>query len=345
MRVDKTYCMNSFLQFRFILDKDRGFKLGNKPHYKELLDRNYVVKDSKDVERAIRVQMNDLDKNSCALMLSSGIDSAILAKYMPKGAKAYTLRCIADSPVIDEADTAAHIAQMCGLEHCIVEVTWDDYQRVMPKLMQNKQAPIHSIEPLIYKACERAKEDGIKTLIFGESADCLFGGLDQLFGRSWTTNEFADRYDFVPVDKVLKEPQRIFEPYELYSANGMVDVQRFMENIFFKESMNSYYNACETGDIEFFAPYSYMKVAVKLDTERIGKGEGKYMIREVFNRLYPNYSIPAKVPMPRAVTEWLKNWEGPHRPEFLPGCHKGLKGDQKWLIYCLEKFLDMIETV
>lgn len=344
MCVDKTYCMNSFLQFRFILDENKVFKSGNRPRYKELPNRNYVVKNSEDIEKSIQFQMQGIDKDSCALMLSSGIDSAILAKYMPKGAKAYTLSCVADCPVIDEAETAASIAEICGLEHHVVKVTWDDYQRFMPKLMQNKQAPIHSIEPLIYKACERAREDGIKTLVFGESADCLFGGLDQLFRRSWTMADFADRYDFVPVDKVLKNPQRIFEPYERYSINGMLDVQRFMENIFFKESMNSYYNACETGGIHFFAPYSRMKVAVKLDTERIGNGEGKYMIREVFNRLYPEYSMPAKVPMPRAVTEWLKDWRGPHRPEFLADCHKGLKGDQKWLIYCLEKFLDMIDA-
>lgn len=342
--VDKIYCMNSFLQFRFILDKNIVFKQGNKPNYEELSERNYIINNSNDVELSIQSQMDKIHKNSCALMLSSGIDSAILAKYMPVGAKAYTLRCVADCPVVDETETAAHIAEICGLEHHIVDVTWDDYKKFMPRLMQNKQAPIHSIEPLIYKACERARDDGIETLVFGESADCLFGGLDQLFGRVWTTEDFADRYDFVPVDKVLKDSKRILEPYEQYSVNGMVDVQRFMENIFFKESMNSYYNACKTGGIQFFAPYSHMKVSIKLDTQRIGNGEGKYMIREVFIRLYPNYRMPAKVPMPRAVSEWLKDWAGPKRPEFLLNCHKGLTGDQKWLVYCLEKFLDMIDA-
>lgn len=340
--VDKSYCINSFLQFRFVVDESKAFTKDTSPHYIMPGDRKYLVKNSTDVEEAIRVQMQSIKKDSAALMLSSGIDSAILAKYMPRGAKAYTLRCIADSPVVDETGTAAHIAEICGLEHHIVDVTWEDYQNFMPELMKNKQAPIHSIEPLLYKACKRAQEDGIQTLVFGESADCLFGGLDQLFGRIWTTKEFADRFDFVPVDRVLKDPDRILEPYERYSLNGTVNVQSFMENIFFKESMNSYYNACETGGINFFAPYSHMKVGIELDTKRIGKGEGKYMIREVFNKLYPNYEMPNKVPMPRAVSEWLRDWEGPHRPEFIAGSHREFTGDQKWLVYCLEKFLDMI---
>ena len=71
---------------------------------------------------------------------------------------------------------------------------------------------------------------------------------------------------------------------------------------------------------------------------------GKYLVREIFRRLYPNFVIPPKTPMPRPMNEWLKDWEGPKREEFWPHCTEGMTGDQKWLVWCLEKFLDMCDT-
>ena len=67
------------------------------------------------------------------------------------------------------------------------------------------------------------------------------------------------------------------------------------------------------------------------------------MIREIFERLYPDYEVPEKIPMPRPVNEWFKDWKGPTREEFWPNCTENMKGDQKWLVWCLEQFLNMIE--
>lgn len=47
--------------------------------------------------------------------------------------------------------------------------------------------------------------------------------------------------------------------------------------------------------------------------------------------------------MPRPMDEWLKGWKGPVRKEFLPNCVSSLKPDEKWLVYALEMFLNMIE--
>lgn len=46
--------------------------------------------------------------------------------------------------------------------------------------------------------------------------------------------------------------------------------------------------------------------------------------------------------MPRATNEWFKNWEGPKRPEFLENCIGPLTGDQRWQVWCLEKYLNML---
>ena len=47
--------------------------------------------------------------------------------------------------------------------------------------------------------------------------------------------------------------------------------------------------------------------------------------------------------MPRPTNEWFKNWSGPIRSEFYPHCTDTMSGDQKWLVWALEKFLNMYE--
>lgn len=59
----------------------------------------------------------------------------------------------------------------------------------------------------------------------------------------------------------------------------------------------------------------------------------------------PDFIIPPKTPMPRPVDEWLANWDGPQRDEFWTGCTENMTGDQKWYVYCLEKFLYMLDEV
>ena len=64
-------------------------------------------------------------------------------------------------------------------------------------------------------------------------------------------------------------------------------------------------------------------------------------VREVFNRLYEGFEVPPKLPMPRATNEWLRDWQGPRRQEFYPHCTDGMTGDQKWLVWAPERFLDI----
>jgi len=47
--------------------------------------------------------------------------------------------------------------------------------------------------------------------------------------------------------------------------------------------------------------------------------------------------------MPRPVNEWFADWVGPTRPEFIPHCTDDMTGDQKWMVWCLERYLNIIE--
>lgn len=344
MITDKEYCMSSFLIYRTIADTTKAFHPNLFPKIHEVYPNRIPIHNSADLEKALRSQVEACTTDGkTALALSGGIDSAILAKFMPKGSKAYTFRCIVPGKeVTNEVPAAEKYARECGLDHEVIEIYWEDFEKYSPILMKNKGAPVHSIEVQIYKAALKAKEDGFSKVLYGESADCVFGGHSQILSRDWTIGEFIDRYQYVPPYKVLRDPKYVLDPIKKYEQNGYIDIHGFLSNEFYKESINSYINASQTADIGVVMPYAHCILSGQLDYARVRAGENKYLVREVFSRLYPGFTIPPKTPMPRPMNEWLANWEGPRRKEFYPHCADQLSGDQKWLVWSLEQFLDMV---
>ena len=84
------------------------------------------------------------------------------------------------------------------------------------------------------------------------------------------------------------------------------------------------------------------KESLPLDLRRVRSGDSKYLLRDLFRKRYPGLEVPEKIAMPRAVNQWMKDWEGPKRAEFIKGCADGLTGEQRFMIYSLERFLNLI---
>ena len=332
--------------FRTVVDRTKCFTDGIQEFHVYPPDNREKIHDSVELEEALRKEVNNAVKNGkTALALSGGIDSAILAKMMPAGCTAYTFKCIVPGvEVIDESPMAAKYAKECGLEHRIIEVYWDDMINMAPILMRHKGAPCHSIEVQIYKASLQAKKDGFNNIIFGESADIVYGGMSSLLSKNWLIGEFVDRYSYVLPYKVLKNFRLITEPYSKCEKDGYVDVHKFLNRTMYEEAINSYEDACATAGINLYMPYSRTVLDTELDYSRIRSGENKYLIREIFSRLYPDWTIPVKTPMPRPLNEWMKDWRGPVRDEFWPNCTSDMDGDQRWYVYALELFLNMLDN-
>lgn len=342
MIIDPVYCASSFFEFRMIEDREHLFAPSVSPRRFAIPSDRKQVHNSLELEEALKEAVEQaLNSGKCALMLSSGIDSAILAKMMPRGSKAYTLRCNAPGAV-DETSRAAHFAEICGLDHEIIDITWEDYIRYTPGLLRHMGQPIHSIEPQIHKAALLANEAGFDTLIFGETADIIYGGHSIQLCKDFGLDEYINYHNFVDPRKVLRKGVIIREPYERHYINGKMDVFGFLNDIHLRQSPNSYVNACSLAGISFFAPYLATELAVPLDLDRIRKGENKYIVRELFKRLYPDMGQPNKLPMPRALEQWMADYEGAARPEFYPGAGKDMSPDQKWYIYITEMFMDMV---
>lgn len=345
MNVDKKYCMSSFLMYRAIVDENKCFSEKYIPsHFKVNFPRT-PISNSYELEETIKKLMKEWTKDGkSALALSGGIDSAILANYMPEESKVYTFRCIVPGKeVTNEVPQSSKYVEKCKLQQEVVEIYWEDFEKYSPLLMKSKGAPIHSIEVQIYKAALKAKQDGYERLIFGETSDINYGGLDKFFFNDWTVGNWMERYCYVMPYLALKDYEVINEPMKLFENNGIVDVHEFLRNFTLQTSMGSYINACKCAGIEFKSPYLMTYMSEPLDYKRIQNGESKYLVREVFQRLYPQMDVPLKISMPRPMAEWFSEWEGPTREEFWSNCIKNMNGDQKWLVWALEKFLNICD--
>lgn len=343
--VDKKYCMSSYMALRYIEDDNKDFYEGGRHHNIKLVpdfDR-ILVKSADDIDREIGKQMEQFKDKKKGILLSGGMDSAIVASYL-SGSDAYTFRFLGGDFQKEELARAEYYAKYYGLNLHYVDITWDTVISHLDACMKAKYAPVHSIEPQILQAALQAKADGIELMFVGESSDLIFGGMDGLLAKDWTFDEFVNRYIFTKPEDVLVEPESVQYLFERYRQGDNIDFLTFMDDVFSVESSSSYLNAFAVADMPYYDPYAKLKMANQLDLYRVRNGEPKYLIRELMAKKYPEIPVPDKVPMPRPVDEYFKTWKGPSRPEFRKDIDMSkFTGNQKWQMYCLEKFLDMNE--
>ena len=344
---DKDFCLSSYIAYRYIwkdgIDFCEGFQHNN---YRPLPDEERVaVKTPEDIDREIKKQFDALyaKYDSIGILLSGGMDSANLASYLKPGSHAYTFT--SDSGEFNaDVERAKKYCAKWQLHHHLISITMADYEELAPVVMRHKFAPVHSIEPQIYKAAMMAKADGVQLMIVGESADLIFGGMDKLITPEWTFDAFAKRYTFLDPALVLTNPVDQSALYEQYRTGpDSIDYMRFMDEVFAVESSGSYLNAFGAAWMPYYDPYAKLVMADKLDMQRVRNGEPKYLVRGLYAIKYPELEIPFKIPMPRPVDAVFKNWQGPQRSEFRRDIPMDqLTGNQKWQLWCAEQFLNMI---
>lgn len=342
--IDKSYCMSSFLSLRYVEDDNKQFFEGlhHQVYKQQPLCRKVFVSDAHDVDTALRNVFRRIAHEKLGMLLSGGMDSSILASYMPEGSDAYTFRFMGGKYQADELERAEYYAKYYHLNLHYVEIDWNTVEQNVDKVMAHKGAPVHSIEPQLYAAAVQAKADGITMLVIGDAADYVFGGMDGLLSKNWSYDQYVKRTIYIDPAEVLKEPydmDYLFERYRL--GKSSIDYLRFYDEIVTDESYASYENAFETAEIDFIDPYELLKMAKPLDLGRIRNGDTKYLIRDLFRMKYPETTVPIKQPMPRPVDEYFAKWEGPKRKEFRDDIDiTKFNGNQKWLLYCLERFLN-----
>ena len=345
--VNKAFCLSSYMAFRYIWKDGVDFAEGFQ--HKNILpvenkDR-IPVKTSEDIDREIQKQFDELyaKYDNIGILPSGGMDSANLAAYLKPGSHAYTFNSVSGEFDAD-VQRARKYCQQLQLHHHLIDITMEDYRKYTPIVMRHKFAPVHSIEPQIYKAAEMARQDGVQLMIVGESADLIFGGMDKLISPEWTFDGFVKRYTFLEPALVLKNPvpqDELFEKYRIDAEH--IDFMKFMDEVFAIESSSSYLNAFGAAWMPYYDPYAKLVMADSLDMNRVRNGEPKYLVRGLYAIKYPDLEIPFKIPMPRPVDSVFRNWEGPKRPEFRTDIPMdSLTGNQKWQLWCAEQFLNLL---
>lgn len=340
--------MSSYMAFRYIEDDNKDF-------YANMKHRNIIpipsekripVHTSDDIDYEIMKEFAEIREMKLGIMLSGGMDSAICASYM-SGSEAYTFRFLDGKFQSEELRRAEYYAEYYGLHLHYVDIGWDTVKRYVDIVMKEKAAPVHSIEPQIFQAALQAKADGVEMMIFGNSSDPIFGGMDQLIGQDWLFDDFMNRYTFTKPELVLSEPESMQYLYERYrKPENKIDYLKFIDEIYVIESSSSYMNAFGAAGMPYFDPYAKLVMADKLNLDRIRNGEPKYLIRELMAKKYPDIPVPNKTPMPRPVDLYFSDWKGPERHEFRRDIDiNKFTGNQKWQMWCLERFLNINEPI
>lgn len=346
--VDKKYCMSSYLAFRYIEDDDKDFSEKIK-HSKDSIFcscQKTPVKTADDIAKAYKEAFASKDDIKLGLLLSGGMDSACLAAFMKPGTDVYTFRFLGGKYGTEDMNRAKLYSEKYHLNLHYVDIDWSVVEKNIDILMQRKGAPVHSIEPQIMEAALQAKNDGVEMMVAADGSDLTFGGMNKMLSKDWMFDEWVDFYTFCSPEKVLKEPVDVSYVYEKYRLPGnKIDFLKFINDVFGYESSGSYCNAFITAGMKytpFFDPSGMVEMAEPLDLARVRSGESKYLIRELFRKMYPEIPVPEKIPMPRPVDDYFKNWKGPTRPEFIDNLDmSAFTGNQKWQIWCLERFLNI----
>lgn len=340
----KEFCMSSFLALRYIEKPDEDFSetLRHRPVRRIPDEEKTPVSDAADLDTAIRKVFDSLKGERLGLLLSGGMDSGILASYMPEGADAYTFRFLGGSFEAGELSRAQEFARRCRLNLHYVDIGWSVVEGCLEPVMASKGAPVHSIEPQLYFAARQALRDGVTRMVIGDAADYVFGGMDGLYAKDWTFEEFVRRYVYVDPAGVLVNPVPMDYLFERYrTGEHGIDFVKFLDVVCMDESYSSYENAFAAARIPYTDPYEALVMAHPLDLSRLRNGDSKYIVRDLFRMRYPGLPVPGKLPMPRPVDSYFASWQGPVRPEFRKDVdYTRFSGNQKWLIWCLERFLD-----
>lgn len=346
--IDKKYCMSSFLAFRYIEAENVDFYPNMYHKIKKLPDTQSLtyISDCEQLDQELGNIFQKLKEDKLGLLLSGGMDSACLASYMPKGSDAYTFRFFGGMYATEELKRAETFARINDLNLHYVDIKWEDIVESLPAVMKKKAAPVHSIEPQIYLAAKQAIRDGITKMVIGDAADYVFYGMDGLLSQDWDFDAFVKRSIYINPKEVLVDFSDIIYLYERYRQGNKIDFIGFYDKCITEESYSSYENAFETAKMPFVDPYENFKMKEPVDLLRTRNGDSKYFIRELYRKKYPEIAVPEKAPMPRPVDIYFKNWGGPKRSEFRDDIDMiKFTGNQKWLLYCLERFLDENEPI
>jgi len=182
------------------------------------------------LEQAVQRQL--LSEVEVGVLLSGGIDSALVARFAQKHApyrlKAFTVG-FEESDEADEIAAATQTARTLGLDHSFVRVGLPDFLEILPRIASIVEEPLAtaSVVPMFYLSGLAAAH--VKVVLSGQGADEVMGGYRRYQG------ELLRRYLPAGAIPLLSWAARVLRVRNdavqrgLTSAREKDDLRRFLE--------------------------------------------------------------------------------------------------------------------
>ncbi|MEQ6250959.1 asparagine synthase-related protein [Sulfitobacter sp. HNIBRBA3233] len=293
------------------------------------------VATSDELIDAIRRRVTGLG-GKLGILLSGGMDSALVAGCIPHSYTAYTFDYGEDRAHLSEYSEAARYLTH-GAEHKRFGVTRDAYFKAMDELICLLQQPVVPHAPAVYLAALRARADGCTHLLTGFSADTRFGGHGHLY-KAQTKEELGEMLDkqFANPEKVLRSPQPSKWVLDGFVTDGRIDVAEFLKRVGTEGA--SVIGAITQAGLIHVTPFT------ELEWNRGGEqiSKGKELVKKACITLYPEVGVNKKKPLPLPYNQWFEDYQ-PTRSELLPQAGKYMDGKRRSLVYAVERYLALRE--
>lgn len=311
----------------------------------------YVRDEDEAIERIKQIVAN---ADNPALLLSSGMDSAVLLPFMPKNSSAYTVyyEGIDDS----EVNLAKQYCDKFSIKHVPIAINPQAYLSAIDPLMLSKKMPLSPAEPLFYLATKRACQDGFNTVLTGGVADTRFGGFTRfrkplksadyqrklhkkyhdpalVLKKTHNLNHVFDQY-LLPMPKG-KERALKYYSQQLFSRKrdrSTIDSRKFLQDVSIERF--AFDNAITQAGCQHIAPFSTFLFDFD---EHWNKQCPKYFIQRIYECIY-GHKPPKKLALQKPT--FLLNDYCPSNMDLFRNDldMQAMKYSKKFLIFCLERF-------
>jgi len=160
--------------------------------------------------------------------------------------------------------------------------------------------------------------------------------------------DFQKRYEYCP--RVNENNEELDKTYNEFINNGNFETLKFLTYNYHIMTLKSFFYIPELFGLIHVPLWGYIGLKDKLDINRIRNGEPKYLIQEVFNNLYKKHNLKVidKIPFTRPTDIYMN--KSFYDLKYIPILEEYIKknkltSQQKWMVYCLNRFLIKILRV
>lgn len=199
---------------------------------KNLNEEEAIKKYHEQLTQAVKLRMrSDVEVGTC---LSGGLDSSSITSISSsimkqmEGKPIKAIHAKAEEKNIDESDFAAEVVAYCGANMEIVTPTFDDFYRVLDKVIHSQEEPFGSPSVVLqYFVLEKAREQNCIVMLDGQGGDESLLGYEKYYPAFLLEKKgFKKVSEFLHSSKNSKLSKMDLLKYYVYFTNYSIRLRR-----------------------------------------------------------------------------------------------------------------------